>query len=193
MRDHLFARSRPLVGLACALGLALATAGCGSLTHRVATEENNGVYVNAGPITYQLQISRELNQYSVEDSRYVAGVPLGAASLRPGQLWYGVFLNAKNQNKVSAPTTGNFVIVDTQGHRYFPLAVNRALNPYVWSAQLLPPGGVQPIPDSTAFYGPTQGQLLLFKLNISVYDNRPLTLEILGPTRRIWGAIELDL
>jgi hypothetical protein len=35
--------------------------------------------------------------------------------------------------------------------------------------------------------------LLLFKLNTSVYDNRPLILEILGPTRRVWGTISLDL
>ena len=188
-----FARLRPFVGLACAAVLALVSAGCGSLTHHVASPENNGVYVNAGRITYQLQISRQLNQFSVEDSRYVAGVPRAAASLRPDQLWYGVFLDAKNQNKVSAPTTANFVIVDTQGHRYFPIPVNRALNPYVWSAQVLAPGAVQPIPDSTAYFGPTQGQLLLFKLNLSVYDNRPLTLEILGPTRQVWGAISLDL
>ena len=33
----------------------------------VADADNDGVYVDAGPITYQLQISRELNPYSVED------------------------------------------------------------------------------------------------------------------------------
>src|SRR5205807_10503885 len=114
-------------------------------------------------------------------------------SLRRDQRWYGVRLHGKHQNKVSAPTSANFVIVDTQGLRYFRIPVNRALNPYVWSAQVLPPGAVQPIPDSTAYFGRTQGQLLLFKLNLSVYDNRPLTLEILGPTRQVWGAISLDL
>lgn len=187
------ARSRSLACLACAATLALASAGCGQLTHHVASAENNGVYVNAGPITYQLQISRQLNQYSVEDSRYVAGVPRGQASLGPDQLWYGVFLDAKNQNKISAPTTANFVILDTQGRRYYPIPLNPALNPYAWSAQVLPPGGVQPTLDSTAYFGATQGQLLLFKLNLSVYDNRPLTLEIRGPQRQLWGTISLDL
>ena len=173
--------------------LALLGAGCGQLTHTNANQENNGVYVNAGPITYQLQVSRELNQYSTEDSQYVAGLPRAVASLRPNQIWYGVFLWAKNQNKVSARTTGNFVIVDTQGNRYFPIPLSRALNPYAWTAQSLTPGQIQPIADSTASFGPTQGSLLLFKLNTSVYDNRPLTLEILGPSRRVWGTISLDL
>ena len=42
-------------------------------------------------------------------------------------------------------------------------------------------------------FGPTQGALLLFKLDTSVYDNRPLTLEIRGPGRQLWGSISLDL
>ena len=42
-----------------------------------ADAENNGAYVQAGAITYQLQISRELNPYSVEDSPYVKGLPAG--------------------------------------------------------------------------------------------------------------------
>ena len=172
--------------------LAGTTAGC-STTHHVADADNNGVYVNAGPITYQLQVSRELNPYSTEDSQYVAGVPRAIARLGPTQLWYGVFLWAKNQNKVSAPTTGNFRIVDTQGNRYYPIPANRTLNPYVWLPTVLAPGAIQPIVDTTASFGPTGGNLLLFKLNTSVYDNRPLTLEILGPTRQVWGAISLDL
>jgi hypothetical protein len=44
-----------------------------------------------------------------------------------------------------------------------------------------------------ASFGPTQGGLLLFKLDTSVYDNRPLTLEIRGPSGRVWGTISLDL
>ena len=35
------------------------------------------MYVDAGPITYQLQISRQLNQYATEDSQYLAGLPAG--------------------------------------------------------------------------------------------------------------------
>jgi hypothetical protein len=187
--------SRPprLLGLCGLAVLALGATGCGSLVHHEALAENNGVYVNAGPITYQLQVSRELNQYATEDSQYLVGVPSAARTLGANQLWYGVFLWAVNQNKASAPTTGKFVIVDSEGHRYFPIPISRAVNPYVWAAQTLPPKAIQPLQDTTASFGPTQGSMLLFKLDTSVYDNRPLTLEILGPSRQVWGTISLDL
>ena len=90
-------------------------------------------------------------------------------------------------------TSSDFVIEDTQGNRYYPVPVSHASNPYVWIPKTLNPGGIEPGPDTTASFGPTQGGLLLFKLNTSVYDNRPLTLEILGPSRRVLGAISLDL
>ena len=86
--------------LACALAVALAVAACGSSNnpsaneqstvgqlsgHEVGSEINDGSYIQAGPITYQLQISRELNPYSVQDARTVKGLPDGvpAADRRP--------------------------------------------------------------------------------------------------------------
>lgn len=185
---------RPRLGvLACTLALAFGLAACGK-SNDPPTGENNGVYVTAGPITYQLQISRQLNQYATEDRQYVAGLPSGtSATLSPTQLWYGVFLWAKNQTNRPQKTTDNFDIVDTQGDHYYPIAVNPSLNPYAWTAESLPPGQTEPAPDTAASFGPTQGGLLLFKLDTSVYDSRPLTLEIKGPSGRIWGTIELDL
>jgi hypothetical protein len=172
--------------------VSLGLAACGK-TGVPKTSENNGVYVNAGPVTYQLQISRELNQYSTEDRQYVTGVPAGQSSLMPGQLWYGVFLWAKNQTDHPQVTTGKFDIVDTQGNVYRPIALSPALNSYAWTPQRLEPRAVQPAPDTTASFGPTQGGLLLFKLNNSIYDNRPLLLEIRSPTGKRWAAISLDL
>jgi hypothetical protein len=123
----------------------------------------------------------------------VTGIPVGQTSLTASQEWYGVFLWAKNQTKQPQATAPVFDIVDTQGKHYYPMAVNPALNPYAWTTQSLAPGATEPAPDTTASFGPTQGSLLLFKLDTSVYDNRPLTLEIRGPTRRLWGTISLDL
>lgn len=183
---------RRLGSIACAACLAVGLAACGKSNHP-STAENNGVYVTAGPITYQLQISRELNQYATEDRQYLTGVPVSAASLAPNQEWYGVFLWAKNQTKHPQLTAGNFDIIDTQRTRYYPIAVNPSLNAYAWSPQSLYPGGVEPAPDTTASFGPTQGSLLLFKLNNTVYDNRPLTLEIKSPSGKVWGTIALDL
>ena len=159
------------------------------------TSENNGVYVTAGPLTYQLQISRQLNPYSTEDRQYITGVPAGQATLLPSQMWYGVFMWAKNQTSRLQTSTNNFDIIDTEGTHYYPLAVNPQLNAYAWTAQALAPGATQPAPDTTASFGPTQGELLLFKLPNSVYDNRPLTLEIRSPsaTRKLWAVVSLDL
>jgi hypothetical protein len=189
---RLAARPRRLVTLAGIASLAFGLSACGK-SNVPTSAENDGVYVNAGPVTYQLQVSRELNQYATEDRQYLMGVPVSAASLTPSQEWYMVSLWAKNQTKHAVKTTDNFDIVDTEGNHYYPVPVSPSLNPYVWSSQSLAPGATEPAPDTTASFGPTQGALLLFKLNASAYDNRPLTLEIRGQTGKVWGTISLDL
>lgn len=187
------ARRRRAAVAVGAISLALGIGACGKSNHP-STSENNGVYITAGPITYQLQVSRELNQYATEDHQYLIGLPNGASStLAPDQLWYGVFLWAKNQTRRMQTTSDKFDIVDTENNRYYPVALDPSVNPYAWTAQRLAPGGSEPAPDTTASFGPTQGGLLLFKLNTTVYDNRPLKLEIMGPTGRVWGSISLDL
>ncbi len=186
--------ARRLWTAVCAIALALGVAACGELAHqRVANDNNNGDYVDAGPITYQLQISRVLNQYSTEDSQYVQGLPAGTAPPTASQSWYGVFLWAKNQTSQPQTTTDKFAIVDTQGIRYYPIKLNPAQNPYAWASRRLGPLGIEPGPDTTGSFGPTQGQLLLFKIGASAYANRPLTLEILGSTGQALASISLDL
>src|SRR5262249_14735081 len=100
------ARRGLILGLALAVGVGLSA--CGPTS-----EENDGVYVDAGPITYQLQVSRQLNQYAVEDRQYLAGLPTGEGHLTPSELWFGVFLWAKNQTDQYHPTSDNFKISDT--------------------------------------------------------------------------------
>ena len=100
--------------LVCALALAVGLGACGQVSDP-SSSENDGVYVDAGPITYQLQISRQLNQYAVEDRQYLAGLPAGQGTLTPDQLWYGVFLWAKNQTNQYHATADKFTIVDTTG------------------------------------------------------------------------------
>lgn len=179
--------------LAC-LGAALTLAACGSAKHPYdATANNNGFYVQAGGVIYQLQISRELNPYSVEDHQYLKGLPAGTPSPGAKQLWYGVFLWAKNYGKHSATTAGSFDIVDTQGTKYYPVALDPSLNEYAWSSQTLPPLGTEPAPNTTASLGPTQGSLLLFELDTTAYADRPLTLEIHPQGTTQTSTISLDL
>ena len=183
--------ARRLWILACALGVAVGLAACGQ-TSQPTSLLNNGVYVNAGPITYQLQISRELNPFLVEDRQYVAGLPTGVGAIGPNQLWYGVFLWAKNQTGTPHLTARVFDIVDSSGDRFYPIHLNAELNGYAWTQQELAPSAVEPTPNTTASFGPTQGGLLLFKLPTAVYSNRPLTLQIHAPGGGK-GEISLDL
>jgi hypothetical protein len=192
LKVRLFVRPSRLASLACGVVLALGLAACGK-TNNPSSAENNGVYEQAGNVTYQLEVSRQLNQYSTEDSAYVKGVPAGQGSIGTSDLWYGVFLWAKNQTNSPQRTTDNFDIVDTVGNHYYPLTLNTSLNPFAWTAQTLPPGATEPAPDTVAGDGPTQGGLLLFKLNESVYSNRPLTLEIRSPSGQVQARISLDL
>ena len=108
-------------------------------------------------------------------------------------MWYGVFLQAKNQTDAAAKSTDTFDIVDTQGNKYYPLQLNASENPYAWQSMTLEPSARQPVADTTASFGPTQGQLLLFKLPTQVYSNRPLTLQIHAPGQSTPSTISLDL
>ena len=177
--------------LVCTLVLAVGLAACGQES-KPPSLLNDGVYVDVGPISYQLQVSRELNPYLTEDSQYVSGLPAGIGPLGPDQLWYGVFLWAKNQTSHPQLTARNFLITDSNGDRFFPLHLDTEVNGYAWTQETLAPGGVTPVLNTTASFGPTGGGLLLFKLPTAVYSNRPLTLQIFSPAGEK-GEIDLDL
>ena len=184
-------RARRVWILVCALALALGLGACGQVSDP-SSSENDGVYVDAGPITYQLQVSRQLNQYLVEDRQYLSGLPAGKGTLTASELWYGVFLWAKNQTDQSHPTADKFAIVDTTGDVFRPVPLDAELNGYAWTQQVLAPTDIEPAPNTTASFGPTQGGLILFKLPTSVYSDRPLTLHIFPPSGKP-ATISLDL
>jgi hypothetical protein len=174
--------------------LLIAAIGVGACGHKhsdPSTADTEGPYVRAGQVTYQVQLSRQLNQYSVEDRGYLAGFSGPAPT--SSEEWLAVFLWAKNETHTNQTTTDSFDIVDTAGNRYHPVALNPSANPYAWTSQTLRPLGIEPPPDSTASFGPTQGGLVLFKLGAAVYSNRPLTLEIFAPGQANPTTISLDL
>jgi hypothetical protein len=172
-----------------ALPAAVGLSACGQLSHPTEAD-GEGVYVDAGPITYQVQISRELNPYATEDRQYLNGV--SAATPKPDQEWFAIFLWAKNQSHGTATTSDRFDIVDTEGTRYYPVQINPQVNPFVWTSQTLKHGGTEPAPDSPGWFSSTQGLEVLFKLSNSVYSNRPLTLEIY-PQNGKPSTVSLDL
>ena len=145
------------------------------------------------PITYQLQISRELNQYSTEDSQYVKGLPGRrlATSARPAVVRRVPV--GQEPDPPGPDDLDNFEIVDTQGNTYYPVKLNTQLNPFAWTSRRWAELATEPGPNTVASLGPTQGGLLLFKVNNRVYSNRPLTLYILGASNRRLGGISLNL
>jgi hypothetical protein len=180
--------------------LAVGVSGCG-VDHRPARPPNvsqdelsNGgePYFWTGPVTYQVQVSRALNPFDSYDVQYLSGVQ-GAQDLSSQQFWFGVFLWAKNQTGHTVPTADKFEIVDSAGDVYTPTALNAGVNPYAWTQQMLSPDGIEPVADSAASDSSPGGGLILFKLNQSVYSNRPLTLKVFAPGAKKASSISLDL
>jgi hypothetical protein len=179
--------------------LAVGVSGCG-VEHRstatgVSQDElsaGNEPYFDVGPVTYQVQVSRQLNPFDSSDVQYLAGVQ-GAQDLPGTQFWYGVFLWAKNQSGSYRKTTDSFKLVDSAGNVFTPTELNASLNPYAWTAQTLYPNAIEPQPDSTASNGPNGGGLVLFKLPQTVYANRPLTLEMFAYGSTKPSKVSLDL
>jgi hypothetical protein len=180
-----------LSAVAAAVALGVGLGACGDKESHPTYADNEGFYVDAGPITYQVQISRQLNPYSTEDRSYLLGVSAPAPT--PSEEWFGVFLAAKNQTNAAAITSDSFDLIDTQGHVYFPVKINTQINQLAWTPRLLRPGGTEPAPDSIASFGPTQGLELLFKLSSSAYANRPLALQIRAKGQAKASRVSLDL
>ena len=54
-------------------------------------------------------------------------------------------------------------------------------NPFAYTPTVLPPEGTVPAPDSAQDFDSTAGALLLFKIPLTSYQNRPLELKITAP------------
>jgi hypothetical protein len=180
-----------------ALAVAAVLSACGARGSQstVGDANNTGFYVRGGQLTYQVQISRELNPYAAEDKAYLTGLPTGTPAPGANQLWFAVFMWAKNFSKTAHETVAatDFDIVDTQGNTYYPVALNPSVNPLAWTQLRLGPQASEPAVDSPASNDAAQGSELLFKLNDSIYANRPLTLEIHVPGQAQPSTISLDL
>jgi len=185
--------------LAAAGVAALSLAACGNAHTRVTTgkyaaEEGKGApYLDVGPLVYEVQVSRELNAYDLEDSQYLSGLTAEQRKLEPGQAWFGVFVQVYNNHQERLPATTLFTVSDTQGNTYTPIKAS-AVNPFIYRGGTVPGHGRLPEPNTIASAGPTQGALLLFKIQIASIENRPLTFRVVDPTDAAQTAsAELDV
>ncbi|HEX6390079.1 MAG TPA: hypothetical protein VFZ89_11540 [Solirubrobacteraceae bacterium] len=189
--------------LALLLSLVAATAGlsaCGDKHDVVHEGETEGIYVDVGELKYQVQISRQLNPANVEDSGYLKGVGRFDRVLGADNVWFAVFVRVENSDKDqvarSVPVSG-FELHDTQENKFSPIALSRdnvfAYRPLTVDKATTRSSGLNPLPDSPASEGPTQGALLLFKVPRLTLDNRPLELVITPPGGGEKGVITLDV
>ena len=190
--------SKPALIAAMALP-ALALGACGDSHTKVSTgtyageSGANAPYLNLGPLIYQVQLSRQLNPTNSEDSGYLQGVPYSEGRLRPGQEWFGVFLQVYNNSEHAHEAAENITISDTEGNVYHPVAV-LPTNHYVYRAGSVPKKSILPRTDTTASFGPTQGALVLFKIDVASLDNRPLEVKIVDPEDQTKSvSAELDV
>jgi len=153
----------------------------------------NAPYLNVGPLIYEVQLSRELNPYNNEDAGYLQGLGPAERQLAPGQEWFGVFMQVYNNTPHALPASSSLTISDTAGNTYTPIVPDQT-NPYAYRAGLVPGESLLPAPGTTAAYGPTQGVLLLYKIEVVSLDNRPLELRIAAPDNPLETAsAELDV
>ena len=171
--------SRTRTALACCLG-ALALAGCGNKHHVTTEAPTEGLWVDVGALDYHVQGSRQLNEGIVPDDAYLAGLPQGI--LPPGgrETWFAVFLRVENRTEAPHPVAEEIEIHDTEERIFRPLALRAEANPFAYQPTTLTPNQVLPEPDSAPEFN-TGGSLLLFKLPLDAYQNRPLELVIKAP------------
>jgi hypothetical protein len=190
-------RTLPLLTL-LALG-ALALGGCGQSHSKVTSgtyageSGANAPYLNVGPLTYEVQLSRQLNPFDTEDATYLQGLTSAQSALTPAQEWFAVFVQVYNATSSDELAATDITISDTQGNVYAPLPASAA-NQYLYRGEAVPAKGKLPPADSIAAAGATQGALLLYKIQIASLDNRPLKLTIVNPTDPTQRAsAELDV
>jgi hypothetical protein len=187
----------PLLALAALAVLLLGA--CGDSHTRVTTgtyageSGQNAPYLDVGPLVYEVQLSRQLNPTNAEDAPYLQGLSPAERKLAPGQEWFGVFVQVYNSNSRALSSATELTISDTQGNVYTPIAPS-PINDYAYRPGQVPAKGQLPEPDTTAALGPTQGALLLYKIQIASLDNRPLEIKIVDPTNTSqMASAELDV
>lgn len=174
-----------LAALVVLLG-ASGAAGCGEETPPTEVEEGEPIPI--GELEYNVVLTRFLNPEDREDSAYLAGQP----DLNPGELWLGVFVQIENlSDEESFPSfpAGQIHVSDTEGAEYEPVESESEFA--LEFGRNVPPGDELPLENTPAAFGPIQGSMMLFRVDESVTENRPLELVIDSFAGE--GAVILDI
>jgi hypothetical protein len=185
--------SRRLLTLLLVAVAAVGLGACGNKTSRTLHADTEGVYVDVGPMKYQVQISRLLNPSDPEDRGYLIDLPAGQG-LGPSDQWFGVFMRVENGSEHAALAAQDYEIVDTQDNHYKPVQMGPK-NVFAYRAGALGAHQVLPQPSSPAAENTIQGAMLLFKIPNANFANRPLELRIAPPAGAGTqvGTVDLDV
>ena len=172
---------------------AVAVAACANKESRTLHAATEGEYVDVGPMKYQVQISRLLNPNDPEDRGYLIDLPAGE-SLGADDEWFAVFMRVENGSEDAGPVADNYEIVDTQEKRYTPIQMGPK-NVFAYRAGTLAAHQVLPFSSSPAGQNSIQGAMLLFKIPVANFSNRPLELRINPPAGagNEVGTVDLDV
>jgi hypothetical protein len=171
---------------------ALAVGACGNKEKVTLHGDTEGIYIDVGDLKYQVQISRLLNPTDREDSGYLIDLPADQ-QLKPDENWFAVFMRVENDSDKAAPATNGYSIRDTQGNIYKPVTMGPK-NVFAYRAAVLQPKDILPLPGSPAAENTIQGSMLLFKIPVANFQNRPLELEIPPPQGGgPIGTVDLDV
>jgi hypothetical protein len=171
-----------LLCLLTATGMASALSACGAEAESEAAE---GEPVEVASLAYNVALTRFLNPDDNEDAEYLVGMDPPP----PGKSYLGVFLTIANDTGQALPSATGYTVVDTTGKEYDVLDSEGPFALQI-GAQV-PSEGELPLADTTASSGPNQASLLVFLVDDSVSDNRPLTLDIHGSGDS--GEVTLDI
>jgi hypothetical protein len=152
-----------------------------------------GQYADIGGLKYQVQLSRELNPADAEDHGNLVGVP-GADAPGAANTWFGVWMRVQYDRKSGRPlpTARDFVMSDTQGNQWRPVAIATD-NLFAYRPTTLNPTDILPTAGSAAAESTIQGALLLFKVPFEDLQNRPLVLTVTDPQTRRPTELGLDV
>lgn len=177
-------RKLSLLALALlALGL---IAGCGNSNEEDELQAVEGEPLELGTLLYNVQITRFLNPSNPEDRGYVEGLP----DAESGKDYLAVFMRIQNEGDEAQSIPSSFTIKTSRDETFEPVETE---NPFAlpFGAEI-PPGGQLPAIDSAAASGPIKGSMVLYLIDTTATENRPLELEIPGPDGEN-GTIELDI
>ena len=172
---------------------AFAIGACGDKEAKTLHGDTEGSYIDVGPMKYQVQISRLLNPFDPEDRGYLVDLPAGQ-SLGPDEDWFAVFMRVENGSEQAGPVASQYEIVDTQDNKYTPIQMGPK-NVFAYRAGTLGAHQVLPFANSSAGQNTIQGAMLLFKIPVANFANRPLVLRIIPPAGAgtAVGTVDLDV